>query len=89
MTFEWDEIKNQENIKKHSVSFETAQEAFFDMEHIIIKVIYTEAPQTVSKAIIEGEIIVDFLPLTKELVRKENKVKIPITVEDKAFADVF
>jgi len=37
MTFEWDEIKNQENINKHNVSFETAQEAFFDNERIIIK----------------------------------------------------
>ena len=36
MTFEWDETKNQENIKKHNVSFETAQEVFFDTERIII-----------------------------------------------------
>lgn len=28
MTFEWDENKNSENIKKHSVSFEKAQDAF-------------------------------------------------------------
>jgi uncharacterized DUF497 family protein len=28
MTFEWDEDKNQENIEKHHVSFEEAQEAF-------------------------------------------------------------
>jgi len=28
MTFEWDESKNIENIEKHDVSFETAQEAF-------------------------------------------------------------
>jgi len=37
MTFEWDETKNQENINKHNVSFEIAQEAFFDEERIIIK----------------------------------------------------
>jgi len=37
MTFEWDERKNQENIKKHHVSFEKAQEAFFDNDRIIIK----------------------------------------------------
>jgi uncharacterized protein len=30
MTFEWDEDKNLENIEKHKVSFETAQEAFYD-----------------------------------------------------------
>jgi len=37
MTFEWDEKKNQENIQKHNVSFEIAQEAFFDKNRIIIK----------------------------------------------------
>jgi uncharacterized DUF497 family protein len=37
MTFEWDENKNLENIGKHNVSFEVAQEAFFDLDHIIIK----------------------------------------------------
>jgi len=30
MTFEWDENKNFENVEKHNVSFETAQEAFFE-----------------------------------------------------------
>jgi len=37
MTFEWDEDKNLENIENHNVSFETAQEAFFDKKRIIIK----------------------------------------------------
>jgi uncharacterized DUF497 family protein len=37
MTFEWDENKNQENIEKHDVSFEVAQEAFFDKNRKIIK----------------------------------------------------
>jgi uncharacterized DUF497 family protein len=37
MTFEWDENKNLENIEKHNVSFETAQEAFYDNKRIIIK----------------------------------------------------
>ena len=37
MTFEWDENKNLENIEKHYVSFETAQEAFYDKKRIIIK----------------------------------------------------
>jgi len=54
------------------------------------KVIYTEAPNNVSRAIIEGEIIVDFLPHNGELVRKENtKVKIPMTLKDEALCDVF
>lgn len=37
MTFEWDERKNLKNIEKHGVSFETAQEAFYDSKRIIIK----------------------------------------------------
>ena len=37
MAFEWDENKNLENIKKHQVSFEVAQEAFFDKKRIIVK----------------------------------------------------
>ena len=36
MTFEWDENKNKENIEKHNVSFEKAQEAFFDKKRILI-----------------------------------------------------
>ena len=42
--------------------------------------IYTEAPKNVSKAIIEGEIIADFLPPPDKLIRKELKVKITITL---------
>ena len=37
MTFEWDENKNQENLEKHNVSFEIAQEAFFDKKRIIVR----------------------------------------------------
>jgi uncharacterized DUF497 family protein len=37
MTFEWDEAKNQDNIEKHHISFENAQEAFYDKNRIIIK----------------------------------------------------
>ena len=37
MTFEWDENKNLDNIEKHKVSFEVAQEAFFYKKRIIIK----------------------------------------------------
>jgi uncharacterized DUF497 family protein len=37
MTFEWDEAKNQENIEKHHISFEKAQEAFYDKNRLIIK----------------------------------------------------
>jgi uncharacterized DUF497 family protein len=37
MTFEWDEAKNQDNIEKHHISFEKAQEAFYDKNRLIIK----------------------------------------------------
>jgi uncharacterized DUF497 family protein len=37
MTFEWNENKNLKNIEKHHVSFEVAQEAFYDKKRIIIK----------------------------------------------------
>ena len=37
MTFEWDENKNSENIRKHKVSFEKAQDAFFDTNRMILE----------------------------------------------------
>ena len=33
--FEWDIQKNDENIKKHGVSFEFAKNAFFDINRIV------------------------------------------------------
>jgi uncharacterized DUF497 family protein len=36
MNFEWDEDKNRENLLKHNLSFEEAQEAFFDANRLII-----------------------------------------------------
>ena len=37
MTFEWDENKNSENIWKHQVSFEKAQDTFFDANRMILE----------------------------------------------------
>ena len=37
MTFEWDENKNAENIRKHQVSFEKAQDTFFDANRMILE----------------------------------------------------
>ena len=34
--FEWDETKNQENQKKHGISFDIAQYAFADKKRIIL-----------------------------------------------------
>ena len=42
--------------------------------------IYKSAPKNVSRAIIEGEIIKDFLPPPEKLLRKEPKVKITIVL---------
>ena len=50
------------------------------------KTIYTEAPEDVSTAIIEGEIITDFLPPPEQLIRKEPKVKITITLNSGSVA---
>jgi uncharacterized protein len=35
-SFEWDESKNQENIAKHGVSFQEAQQAFEDEKRVIL-----------------------------------------------------
>ena len=35
--FEWDEDKDQENQKKHNVSFSLAQRAFLDPHRIIVE----------------------------------------------------
>jgi predicted DNA binding CopG/RHH family protein len=50
------------------------------------KTIYTDAPRDISRNIIEGEIIPDFLPPPEQLVRKESKVKITITLNSKSVA---
>jgi predicted DNA binding CopG/RHH family protein len=44
------------------------------------KINYTKAPKGISSAIAEGKIVTDFLPSPEELVRKEPKVKITITL---------
>ena len=36
MVFEWDSEKNKSNIDKHGISFEQAQEIFYDPLHISI-----------------------------------------------------
>ena len=42
--------------------------------------IYTEAPKNVSKEILDGKIVTDFLPHPEKLVRKEPKVKVTISL---------
>ena len=35
ITFEWDEVKNQTNIRKHGISFEEAATVFYDNDAIV------------------------------------------------------
>lgn len=37
MEFEWDEAKNQKNIRKHKINFQTAMRVFADPLHISIQ----------------------------------------------------
>ncbi|MEZ5477477.1 MAG: BrnT family toxin [Thiolinea sp.] len=37
MEFEWDDAKNQRNIRKHGISFKTAALAFIDPLHVSIQ----------------------------------------------------
>ena len=37
LIFEWDENKNQANIKKHGISFEEARSVFYDNNSVLIK----------------------------------------------------
>jgi len=48
--------------------------------------IYAKAPKNISNAILEGEIIMDFLPPPEKLIRKEPKVKITITLNSGSVA---
>ena len=41
---------------------------------------YSDAPKNISRAIVDGERVVDFLPSPEKLVRKNPKVKITITL---------
>ena len=48
------------------------------------KIIYTEAPKNISQGIAERKIIADFLPPPEELIRKEPKIKITITLNTRS-----
>jgi predicted DNA binding CopG/RHH family protein len=48
------------------------------------KINYMKAPKSISGAIAEGEIVMDFLPSPDELVRKEPKVKITIALNSRS-----
>jgi predicted DNA binding CopG/RHH family protein len=48
------------------------------------KTIYTNAPGNISKSIVDGEVMADFLPPPEQLTRKEPKVKVTITLNSKS-----
>jgi predicted DNA binding CopG/RHH family protein len=43
-------------------------------------ILYDDAPKSIARSLMEGEIVADFLPPPEKLVRKEPKVKITITL---------
>jgi uncharacterized DUF497 family protein len=51
--FEWDEQKNQANLKKHGISFEKAVALWEDEEGVELELIYVEEPRTLRIASIE------------------------------------
>ena len=48
------------------------------------KEIYSDAPKNISNVIMKGEILDDFLPPPEELIRKESKIKITITLNSES-----
>ena len=48
------------------------------------KIVYTEAPRGIGRAIREGEVVEDFLPPPEQLVRKTPKTKITITLNSRS-----
>lgn len=72
MKFEWDEVKNQKNIKKHKISFDEAKTVFYDdnayyeydVEHSIneerfriIGMSYKDRALVVSHCVRNGDVI--------------------------------
>lgn len=61
MIFDWDSDKNSENVEKHGISFEQAQEVFFDPLHLSIRderFSYFEERWITMGATEKGEVIV-------------------------------
>ena len=74
MTFEWDEDKNSENIQKHQISFEKAQDIGVK-ERNSMKSIYSNPEKSVMESLDSAVLVADFLPPPSELVKKINKRK--------------
>ncbi|MDR2599543.1 MAG: BrnA antitoxin family protein [Oscillospiraceae bacterium] len=44
------------------------------------KIVYTEAPKNISRAITDSEIVANLIPSPENLIRRESKVKITIAL---------
>jgi uncharacterized protein len=71
-TFEWDELKNVENQRKHRVSFEEAQWVFADLNRVIIEDL--EHSETEQRYFCIGK--VDAGILTVRFTYRENIIRI-------------
>jgi len=71
-TFEWDENKNKTNQKKHGISFEDAQLAFFDSRRIVARDL--EHSQSEERYYCFGK--VDENVVTVRFVYRNNKIRI-------------
>ena len=80
MTFEWDEDKNSENIQKHQISFEKAQDIGVK-ERNSMKSIYGNPEKSVMESLDSAILVADFLPPPSELVKKSTKEKITISID--------
>ena len=80
ITFEWDENKKSENIRKYKVSFEKAQDIGVK-EKNSMKSIYSNPEKLVMKALDSAVLVADFLPAPSELVKKSTKEKITISID--------
>ena len=80
MTFEWDEDKNSENIRKHKVSFEKAQDIGVKGKNSM-KNIYSNPEKSVMEALDSAVLAADFLPSPAKLIKKSTKEKITISID--------
>ncbi len=71
-SFDWDDNKNEENQKKHNVSFEEAQLAFLDKDRIIAKDL--EHSKIEERYYCFGKIVNGIL--TVRFTYRDNKIRI-------------
>ena len=72
MTFEWDPVKDRVNQEKHGLSFERAQQAFFDPHRIILEDVKHSADE--SRFFCIG--VVDDLVATVRYTMRDEHIRI-------------